>query len=163
MFSKEVQTLANTVIASLNKQNKTIVTVESCTGGLLAAALTSISGSSSVIYGGFVTYANEAKNQMASVPMALIDEYGAVSEQVAIAMAQGASEVSKVDITISITGIAGPTGGTKDKPVGLVHFALAMGGNIYHSQELFGVDKSREFIREASVIRALKLILEQLQ
>ncbi len=163
MFSKKIQALATSVITSLNKQKKTIITVESCTGGLVAAALTSISGSSSVVFGGFVTYANEAKNQMAGVPMALIDEYGAVSEQVAIAMAKGALANTSAGIAISITGIAGPTGGTKEKPVGLVHFALAMGDNVFHSKELFGIDKSREFIREASVLRALKLVLEQLQ
>ncbi len=160
MFSKEIQDLAISVIASLNAQEKLIITVESCTGGLVAAALTSISGSSSVVYGGFVTYANEAKNQMAGVPMALIEEYGAVSEQVAIAMAKGALANTSADIAISVTGIAGPTGGTKEKPIGLVHFALAMGDNIYHSKELFGIDKSREPIREASVLRALKMVMD---
>ncbi len=159
MFDKNILNLAQELISTLKKQGKTLVSAESCTGGLVVSALTSISGSSSVVYGGYITYANEAKNQMIDVPMALIEEYGAVSEQVARAMAKGALSKSGADISIAITGIAGPTGGTKEKPVGLVHFACATSGEIYHQKKLFDKDKSRDFIRLISVNTALEMVL----
>jgi nicotinamide-nucleotide amidase len=152
--------LAEQVIAKLSAQGKMIATAESCTGGLVVGALTSISGSSKAVYGGFVTYANEAKENMVGVACKLLDEYGAVSEQVARSMAEGARQKSGADITISITGIAGPSGGTKEKPVGLVHFACATKTGIYHLEMKFGEDLSREAIREASVIAALEMVLE---
>ncbi len=160
MFDKPTLDLAQELITKLNEQGKTLVTAESCTGGLLVSALTSISGSSGVVYGGYATYANEAKIQMLGVPMALIEEYGAVSEQVARAMAEGALSKSGADISIAITGVAGPTGGTREKPVGLVHFACAINKKIYHQEKLFGDDKSRDFIRLASVSIALEMVQE---
>lgn len=102
-----------------------VVTAESCTGGLLAARLTATSGSSLYLERGFVTYTNASKTEMLNVPPAMIEEYGAVSTQVAEAMAKGALEKSNAHIAVSVTGIAGPTGGTKDKPVGLVFIGIA--------------------------------------
>ncbi len=162
MFNDEILQLARQIINLLQEQNKILVTAESCTGGLIAACLTEIPGASNVLYGAYVTYANQAKINMINVPYNLINKYGAVSEQVAITMAKGALKNSKADIAISVTGIAGPGGGTKEKPVGLVHFACAYKGEIYHEKALFGSDKQRDFIRKSSVISALKLVQKTL-
>ncbi len=158
MFNDEILQLARQIINLLQEQSKILVTAESCTGGLIAACLTEIPGASNVLYGAYVTYANQAKINMINVPYNLINKYGAVSEQVAMAMARGALKNSAADIAISVTGIAGPGGGTKEKPVGLVHFACAYEGEIYHKKELFGSDRQRDFIRKSSVISALKLV-----
>ena len=107
----------------------TIATAESCTGGLVAGALTAIAGSSDVVDRGFVTYSNAAKMQMLGVPPTLLAQHGAVSQPVAVAMAEGALKASGAGLAVSITGIAGPGGGSADKPVGLVHFALARRGS----------------------------------
>ncbi len=160
MFSNETLELAETLIASLKEQNKSIVTIESCTGGLVAAALTEVSGSSEVVYGGFITYANKAKTNMIGVPVASLEQYGAVSEQVARAMAEGGLSASGTDIAISITGVAGPTGGTQEKPVGLVHFACATKNNTYHLEMLFGENLERGKIRQLSVNTILEMSLE---
>jgi len=114
---------AQTLVLSLNDRSVKVATAESCTGGLLSALITEIPGSSEVFERGFVTYSNEAKADMLGVPMELIENHGAVSAEVARAMALGALENSDAQITLSITGIAGPGGGTDIKPVGLVHFA----------------------------------------
>src|SRR5690606_36133902 len=114
-----------------------MVTAESCTGGLVAAALTSVAGSSAILHGGFVTYANAAKTAMIGVPAALIDRHGAVSEQVARSMAEGARKTAGVDLAIAITGIAGPGGGSDEKPLGLVHFGLATADGTAHREERF--------------------------
>jgi nicotinamide-nucleotide amidase len=138
-----------------------IATAESCTGGLVAALLTSIAGSSDVVDCGFVTYSNEAKQKMLGVPPQLLKEHGAVSMQCAIAMAEGALTRSNADIAVSITGIAGPGGGTAAKPVGLVHFACANEtGLTQHRQENFG-DIGRAEVRLASVEVALELLESQ--
>ncbi len=137
-----------------------IATAESCTGGLVAAAITGINDASAVFDRGFVTYANEAKTEMLGVPEALIARHGAVSEEVAIAMAEGALARAPVDITVAVTGIAGPGGGTPEKPVGLVHFATAAKGrptrHMVHSYE----DLGRDSIRMAAVRQALLLLME---
>lgn len=136
-----------------------IATAESCTGGLVAAALTAIPGSSAVIERGFVTYSNEAKAEMLGVPMALIDSHGAVSEAVARAMAEGALARSRADLAVSITGIAGPDGGSADKPVGLVHFAAARhDGTTLARHHVFGGD--RDAVRAQAVSTALALLQE---
>jgi nicotinamide-nucleotide amidase len=138
----------------------TVVTAESCTGGLVAAALTDAPGASKVVDGGFVTYSNEAKQKCLGVPKELIDTYGAVSEQVARAMAEGALQNSPADLSVSITGIAGPEGGTPDKPVGLVHFAAARrGGPVVHREKRFG-DTGRGQIRRDAAMEALALLTE---
>ena len=140
-----------------------IATAESCTGGLVAGALTEIPGSSDVVERGFVVYSNAAKEAMLGVPAATLKRYGAVSEQTAIAMAAGALKNSQADLTVSITGIAGPGGGSKQKPVGLVHFAAAArDGRSLHRRRLFG-KIGRRRVRERSVMQALALLEELAQ
>jgi nicotinamide-nucleotide amidase len=135
-----------------------VATVESCTGGLIAGALTEIAGSSDVVDRGFVTYSNEAKNELVDVPMGLIERYGAVSEQVAIAMAEGGLQHSRADIAVSVTGVAGPGGGSADKPVGLVHFGCAIrGAETRHEGHVFA-DRGRGFIRQQTIAQAFRLI-----
>lgn len=138
-----------------------LATAESCTGGLIVGCLTEIAGSSAVVDRGFVTYSNEAKNEMLGVPMDLIIEHGAVSEPVARAMAEGALERSRADITVAVTGVAGPGGGTEAKPVGLVHFGCARrGGSTIAAHHVF--DGDRAAIRLATVREALALITARL-
>jgi nicotinamide-nucleotide amidase len=135
-----------------------IATVESCTGGLVAALLTEISGSSAVVERGFVTYSNEAKTELVGVPADLIAAHGAVSEPVARAMAEGALAHSYADVAVGITGVAGPTGGTATKPVGLVHFGLARrGAETIHLERRYG-DLGRESVRHRAVEDALSLL-----
>jgi nicotinamide-nucleotide amidase len=138
-----------------------LATAESCTGGLVAAVLTSIAGSSAVVERGFVTYSDEAKMELLGIPPALIAEYGAVSEPVARAMAEGALARSRADLAVSVTGVAGPDGGSAQKPVGLVHFACARRDNpTEHVRMLYG-QGDRQEIREASVRQAFALIRRQ--
>ena len=134
-----------------------IATAESCTGGLVAALLTDIAGSSAVVDRGFVTYSNEAKYDMLGVPKDLIDANGAVSEPVARAMAAGAVANSRAQLSVAITGIAGPGGGSAEKPVGLVHFATCRDGVVAHEERRFG-DLGRAGIRQAAVVTALDLL-----
>ncbi len=135
-----------------------VATAESCTGGLVAGALTEISGSSDVVERGFVVYSNAAKESMLGVPPSTLKRYGAVSAQTAIAMAAGALKNSEADITVSITGIAGPGGGSRQKPVGLVHFAAASrDGRSLHQRKLYG-KIGRRRVRERSVLQALELL-----
>lgn len=163
MFPDDIVALANEVLEAAKAEGVKIATAESCTGGLVAGALTAISGSADVVERGFVTYSNEAKHEMLGVEAQLIEDAGAVSEQVARAMAEGAVKNSGADLAVSITGIAGPTGGTPLKPVGLVHFAVARkGGQTTHRQELFGA-LGRERVRMASVKVALNLLFVRLK
>ena len=145
-----------------------IATAKSCTGGLVAGALTSIAGSSDVFERGFVTYSNQAKEEMLGVEQALIEAHGAVSAEVAVAMAACALKYSRAQISVAVTGIAGPGGGTAAKPVGLVHFAAAKlssrdGDRVefaaIHNEERFG-DIGRGQVRAKSVETALRLLLE---
>lgn len=147
------------VISRLRERGLVVATAESCTGGLIAGALTSVAGSSWAVDCGFVTYSNEAKAALLGVPEELIGRVGAVSEEVARAMAEGALARSRADLAISVTGIAGPDGGTPQKPVGLVHFALARkAGETTHDSQLFaGLD--REGVRAATVDHALEMLL----
>jgi nicotinamide-nucleotide amidase len=154
----EIDKLAQDVVAALKVGGLTIATAESCTGGLVVGALTSVSGSSDVVYGGYVTYANEAKIGMIGVPFALLKQFGAVSKEVAVAMAEGALAAAGTHIAVAVTGIAGPLGGTDKKPVGLVHFAVATLEESRHLKKSFDPTWSREQIRQASVIEALKLV-----
>src|ERR1700761_2206244 len=128
MLPQSTLTEAEALLAACRAKGIMLATAESCTGGLIAAALTAIAGSSDVVDRGFVTYSNEAKHQMIGVPMALIETHGAVSEQVAAAMAEGALARSRAAIAVSVTGVAGPSGGSADKPVGLVCFGLSRTG-----------------------------------
>lgn len=137
-----------------------IVTVESCTGGLLTACLTNVAGSSAYVDRGFVTYSNDSKIEMVGVPAALIDEHGAVSGEVAEAMAQGALKVSAAQIAVSITGIAGPGGGSETKPVGLVYIGMATWEAAKNFQ--YNFEGSREDVRRQSVEAALALLIKAL-
>lgn len=159
MLDTETLALARKVNDRLLTAGHVMVTAESCTGGLIAAALTSVAGSSAILYGGFVTYANRAKTDMIGVSARLIDEYGAVSEQVARAMAEGARKTANVDLAIAVTGIAGPGGGSDAKPIGQVHFGMAQPGGTLHREERFG-DLGRDLIRQETVRVALEMILD---
>ena len=154
--------LAQEVIDRFTAANLTIATAESCTGGLIAGALTDISGSSAVFDRGFVTYSNEAKHEMLGVPIALISTVGAVSKEVAIKMADGALAKSGVNRSVAVTGIAGPGGGSFDKPVGLVHFAVARNdGETVHASIIFdGMDRAE--VRMGTVDKALTMLLTSL-
>ena len=154
----DIGALATEVIDALKGQGMTLATAESCTGGLIAGALTSISGSSEVVYGGFVTYANEAKIAMVGVPFGLLKQFGAVSKEVALAMAEGAMAAAGTHLAVAVTGIAGPLGGSAEKPVGLVHFAVATSEQTKHLKKSFDPNWSRDQIRHASVVEALKLL-----
>ena len=139
----------------------TVATAESCTGGMVAAALTSIPGSSKVVERGFVTYSNESKIEMLGVPAATIAAHGAVSEPVARAMAEGAILHSRAIAALSITGIAGPDGGTPEKPVGTVHIAAAMqGATTLHEKHHFSGD--RDSVRLQSSLAAIELLMQRI-
>ncbi|MDQ0468426.1 CinA family protein [Labrys wisconsinensis] len=151
--------LARIVLGACQAKGLLVATAESCTGGLVAAALTAVAGSSDVVDRGFVTYSNAAKAEMLGVPPALIGEHGAVSELVARAMAEGAIRHSKAGLSVAITGIAGPGGGSAEKPVGLVHFAASLAdGRSLHIERRFG-DVGRDVVRTRSVTQALDLLL----
>jgi len=154
----DIAKLAADVIALLAAQGQTIATAESCTGGLIAGALTSVSGSSDAVYGGFVTYANEAKIAMVGVPYGMLREFGAVSKEVATAMAEGAMNAAGTHVGVAVTGIAGPNGGTAEKPVGLVYFAVATAEETRNLKKSFDPTWSRDQIRHATVVEALKLV-----
>lgn len=158
MIGPETRVAVSALLKLFKGCGLTVATAESCTGGLLAAALTSVAGSSAVVERGFVTYTNVAKTQSLGVPHSLLNAHGAVSAEVAKAMAEGALAQSNADVAISITGIAGPGGATEDKPVGLVYFGLARENmRTFTSEKRFG-ELGRDGIREASVDYALELL-----
>ena len=159
MIDDELRTTAAKLLDNLRAKGLTLVTAESCTGGLIAAALTEIPGSSDVVDCGFITYSNEAKQLVLAVPAATLLAHGAVSRQTAEAMAEGALAQSGADLAVAITGIAGPAGGSRDKPVGLVHFAAARSGRLLHREMRFG-DIGRAEVRRQSVGVALDLLSE---
>lgn len=155
---------ANEVLEACRKAGFMVATAESCTGGMIIASLTDIAGSSDVVDRGFITYSNAAKTAMIGVPFALINDKGAVSKEVALAMAQGALQQSEASVSVAVTGVAGPGGGSDTKPVGLVHIASALRGQstILHRECRFGADKTRAEIRHLTVLAALDLILENI-
>jgi nicotinamide-nucleotide amidase len=156
----DLVTLAEAVLEACRARRLMVATAESCTGGLVAAALTAVAGSSDVVERGFVTYSNAAKSEMLDVPAALIEAHGAVSQPVAEAMARGALRRSGAGIAVAITGIAGPGGGSAEKPVGLVHLACAgPEGHLAHLERRYG-DLGRAAIRAAAARDALRLIAE---
>jgi nicotinamide-nucleotide amidase len=161
MFHSSIIRLAEVVNHTLIARKQMIVTAESCTGGLIAGALTDVPGSSEAVFGGYITYANEAKSGMIGVDRELIRRHGAVSEQVARAMAEGAVRTSGAAVAIAVTGIAGPGGGTEGKPVGLVHFAYADADKTIHLEKRFG-DIGRQNVREETVKAALGMVLDGL-
>jgi nicotinamide-nucleotide amidase len=152
---------AEALLAACRTQGIMLATAESCTGGLIAAVLTAIAGASDVVDRGFVTYSNEAKHEMVGVPMPLIQTHGAVSEQVARAMAEGALARSRATIAVSVTGVAGPGGGSAEKPVGLVCFGLAKQGQPVIS-ERHVLPGDRAGIRAATVAHAFAMIRARL-
>ncbi len=155
MTSTDVDALAAAVLETCRTAGLMVATAESCTGGLIAGALTEVAGSSDVVERGFVTYSNEAKQTLLGVPAGLFDKVGAVSEEVARAMAEGAVARSKAQLAVSVTGIAGPGGGTETKPVGLVHMAIAREGlETSHFRDVFPGDRSE--VRTATVVAALQ-------
>lgn len=162
MLSAEILDLARMVKERCIDKGVMLVTAESCTGGLISAAITSVPGSSDMLYGGYVTYANAAKTAMIGVSDQLIRTHGAVSEPVARAMAEGALATASVNLAIAVTGIAGPGGGSAEKPVGLVHLALASDHETIHRRVEYG-DLGREAIRAATVRTALEMILEAVE
>jgi len=161
-MAENVNALAEAVLDVCQRHGFMLATAESCTGGLISAALTAIPGSSSVMERGFVTYTNEAKHELLGVPLALFETVGAVSEEVARAMAEGAIYHSRAQVSISVTGIAGPGGGTDDKPVGLVHMAAArLDGEIRHERHVFPGD--RDVVRAKAVDAASSLVMKVLK
>jgi len=163
MFSPELLSLSREVLAAARAKGLRIATAESCTGGLIAALLTEIAGSSDVFERGFVTYSNAAKEQLLGVPRETLSEHGAVSEAVARAMAEGAIINSEADLSVAVTGIAGPGGGTPRKPVGLVHIAASRkGGDTIHRECRFG-DIGRGEIRVVTVQTALEMLRGRIQ
>lgn len=149
---------AQKLLAETKSRGLMIATAESCTGGLIAASLAAVPGASASLERGFVTYSNEAKTEMLGVPADLIQRLGAVSRDVAIAMAEGAIAKSRADISVAVTGIAGPDGGTPEKPVGLVHLAAAnRNGATIHQEQRFG-DLGRHEIQLATVLAAFDLL-----
>lgn len=153
--------MAVRVLETCRARGWKIATAESCTGGLVAGALTEIAGSSDVVDRGFITYSNAAKTAMLGVPEAILAQHGAVSRQTAEAMARGALERAGVDLTVAITGVAGPGGGSAEKPVGLVHLAAVTRNSEARIERkmLYG-DRGRAEIRRLSVIEALNVLLE---
>jgi nicotinamide-nucleotide amidase len=161
MFPREAVGKAETLLEFCRGRRLKIAVAESCSGGLLAAILTAIPGSSDVFERGFVTYSNEAKSELLDVSPAVISRFGAVSQEVALAMAEGALRHSSADLAVSITGVAGPGGGTADKPVGLVHVVAARKyANPMLSRLALG-NLDRHEIRLRSVVEALNLLKAQ--
>ena len=158
MFPPDILRSAERLVGILRVTGQKVTTAESCTGGLVASALTSVAGSSDAFYGGFVTYANEAKIAMVGVPFGLLREFGAVSKEVATAMAEGALAAAGTHVAVAVTGIAGPGGGSTEKPVGLVHFAVATTDETRNLKKTFDPNWSRDQIRHASAVEALKLV-----
>ena len=162
MFPGDIEQLARLVLTQAREAGVMLATVESCTGGLVAGALTAVPGSSDVVDRGFVTYSNAAKTALAGVPEALLEAHGAVSQPVALAMAEGGLQASEAGAAVAITGIAGPGGGSADKPVGLVHLAVALRGRPTIHREMRYGDIGREAVRLQSVRTALEMLAEAL-
>ena len=157
MIDPDLKQAAQETLNLLIRQGATIVTAESCTGGLIAAALTAIAGSSAAVDRGFITYTNQAKHDLIDVPQDLFERVGAVSKEVAAAMAAGALARSDATIAVAVTGIAGPGGSSPGKPVGLVHIAVHhRGGETAHAAPVFKGD--REAVRQQTVLTGLRMV-----
>ncbi|PCJ60439.1 MAG: damage-inducible protein CinA [Rhodospirillaceae bacterium] len=162
MFSRELLEKATRILRLCDKAGLRLVTAESCTGGLLSACLTAIPGASNLLDHGFVTYSNASKVALLGVPEALFESAGAVSEETARAMAEGALAGTGVDLAVAITGVAGPEGGTPEKPVGLVHVAVAAHGlETLHARHIFQGDRAA--IRVQCVHAAIDLLIKQVK
>ena len=154
--------LSRNIIKKLSKKKLKISFAESCTGGLLSSAITSVSGSSKVFNLGLVTYSNQSKIKVLKVSKKIIGKYGAVSEQVCKAMAKNVNSIGKTNMSVSVTGIAGPNGGTRKKPVGLVYIGIKKGNKISVNRYLFK-NNGRSYIQKMAVNKALILILNTLK
>ena len=154
--------LSRNIIKKLSKKKLKISFAESCTGGLLSSAITTVSGSSKVFNLGLVTYSNQSKIKVLKVSKKIIRKYGSVSEQVCKVMVKNVSKIGKTNISVSITGIAGPSGGTKIKPVGLVYVGIKKGNRVEVKKYLFK-NKGRSYIQKAAVNKSLGLILSALK
>ncbi len=152
---------AERLVSLLTARQMTCATAESCTGGGIGAAITSVSGASAVYKGGIISYANEAKENLLGVSAATLAQYGAVSPETAAQMAQGARQRLKVDLAVSVTGVAGPTGGTPEKPVGLVWFGVASARGIFTEKHIFSGDRAA--IRAATAEQAIGLLIKELE
>ena len=155
--------MAKSVIAKAAAKSATLATAESCTGGLIAAALTDVPGASAVLDRGFVTYSNTAKIQMLGVPADVIVTNGAVSEETADAMARGAIAKGNISLCVSVTGIAGPGGGSRDKPVGLVWFGYASDDGKSGTEKRLFAPQSRAFVRAETTKTALQFLLREIE
>ena len=153
--------LNNKIVSLLKRKKVKLAVAESCTGGMLSSAITSVSGASKIFAMGLVTYSNQAKISMLKVPPKIIQKHGAVSIQCCLSMVENLSKISKCKINVSITGIAGPKGGTKKKPVGLVYIGIKNGKKVFISKNYFK-KKRRSLIQKATVDKAIKLIFKQL-
>ena len=149
-------TVAEKLVALLNAKSLTCATAESCTGGGVSSAITAVAGSSSVYLGGVVSYANSVKENVLGVPLSVLEELGAVSSQTAAAMAEGARKLVGADFAVSVTGIAGPSGGSEEKPVGLVWFALSSKSGVRTEKAIFSGD--RDTVRHQAVMHALGIL-----
>lgn len=161
MISDDLLAQAAALLAGCRARGWRLATAESCTGGLIAAALTAIAGASDVVDRGFVTYSNDAKMDLLGVPQAMLTAHGAISEQVVRAMAEGALARSRAAIAVAVTGLAGPGGGSVEKPVGLVWFGLAQRDHAVHSEKLV-FPGDRTAIRAGAVAHAFGLIRRRL-
>lgn len=156
--NEEIGALVGALLEECRAEKLMVASAESCTGGLVAGAITAVPGSSDIFDRGFVTYSNAAKVEMLGVRQTTLDAYGAVSRETAVEMALGAVEHSRAEIAVSVTGVAGPGGGSAEKPVGLVHFACARrGGAVVAVERRFGA-LGRKEIRAASVVQALQML-----
>lgn len=163
LYPGDIEQQAATIIAAYRDLGWMIATAESCTGGLIAGALTEIAGSSAVVDRGFVTYTNQAKMDLIGVSSATLEAFGAVSKETALQMAQGALIRSNAHVAVAVTGIAGPGGGSAEKPVGLVHLALrSRSGHIDHREMHYG-DLGRDQVRLATVRTALDMLARAAQ
>ena len=160
MFSTEINERAKAVIETYTKRGLTLALAESCTGGLISAALINVPGASKVVDRGLVTYANAAKMDLLGVPAETLETHGAVSEETARAMATGAAAQGGIDAAVAVTGIAGPDGGSPDKPVGLVHIAAATSDGVTQHRECRFGDIGRGEVRMATVVAALDMLLD---
>ncbi len=147
------------IVSFLKKKNFKISIAESCTGGMLSSSITSVSGSSKIFSMGFVTYSNQAKVKILKVPNNILKKYGAVSVQCCLAMVNNLSKISKTKVNISITGVAGPKGGSKQKPVGLVYIGIKIGKKVFINKCYFK-NKGREFIQNQTVKKSLNLLIK---
>lgn len=151
--------MINKLVEKLNKKSMTIATAESCTGGMIGACITSVSGASNVYNEGYITYSNDAKEKNLGVSHTTLETYGAVSEQTAREMADGVRRKANADIGIAVTGIAGPTGGTDEKPVGLVYIGVATKDDVKAHRFVFSGD--RDAVRKSTVESAIRLALDK--